>query len=293
MKGFRQRSIASHIFKTPPEELPKKAARALRLVAARGCDFPDFLIIGTQKGGTSSLYHHLSCHPQVMEAYSKEIHYFDTQYRRGELWYRASFPHHVERRVREKSLSARTVTGEATPYYLYHPHVPARIARDLPHVKLLVLLRHPTDRAFSHYHHVRRRDLETLSFEEAVAAESKRLREPKAKMGKDEFHNSTAHRDFSYVDRGIYVDQLERYAKHFSSRQILVLQSESFFRSPQANLDRVLEFLHLDPWILPDATPVRMAGYSRERSKVHERLDEFFHPHNRRLYDFLHEEFDW
>ncbi|CAN5188688.1 hypothetical protein BH20GEM2_BH20GEM2_17550 [soil metagenome] len=293
MASFRQRSLAAHLFGTPPRELPKKAARALRMATARACDLPDFLIVGAQKAGTSSLYHYLSQHPQVMPAYSKEVHYFDTQYRRGESWYRASFPHRLERAMREKILKSPTVTGEATPYYLYHPHAPQRIASDLPEAKLMVLLRNPTERALSHYHHTRRRALESLSFEDALETEPERLGPELARMREDPFYNSDPHRIFSYFDRGIYVDQLQRYAEHFPRRQMLVLQSEQLFRDPQAAINRVLEFLDLDPWSLPDATPVRMAGYSRERSEVHDRLDERFRAHNQRLFDFLDEEFDW
>lgn len=293
MATLRQQSIAAHLLRTPPRELPGKARRALRLIAARGCGLPDFLIIGTQKGGTSSLYHYLSQHPQVMPAYSKEIHYFDTQYRRGERWYRSSFPHRLERSLREKAIGSRTVTGEATPYYLYHPHAPRRIANDIPGVKLIVLLRNPTYRALSQYHHTSRRDYETLSFAEAIEAEPDRLHDPQVRMQEDEFYNSDAHRVFSYVSRGIYVDQLRRYTKLFPREQILILQSERFFAAPQETIGLILSFLDLEPWSLPDATPVRRAGYSRERSEVHDKLDRIFRPHNQRLYDFLGEEFDW
>lgn len=148
------------------------------------------------------------------------MHYFDTQYRRGESWYRASFPHRLEHAMREKILKSPTVTGEATPYYLYHPHAPQRIASDLPEAKLMVLLRNPTERALSHYHHTRRRALESLSFEDALETEPERLGPELARMREDPFYNSDPHRIFSYLDRGIYVDQLQRYAEHFPRRQI-------------------------------------------------------------------------
>ncbi len=103
---------------------------------------PDFIILGAQRAGTSSLYYYLSQHPQILPAVRKELHFFDDHYRRGLGWYRSQFP----------TRGARgTITGEATPYYLSHPHAPARIQRLLPQARLIVLLRNPVERAISHY----------------------------------------------------------------------------------------------------------------------------------------------
>jgi hypothetical protein len=124
---------------------------------------PDFIILGTQRGGTTSLYDDLTRHPQIIPAAGKELHYFDNKYSKGVTWYRG----HFSRRVRFKPW---LITGEATPYYLFHPAVPDRVLETCPRAKFLVLLRDPVSRAYSHYHMMRKRDREPLSFEEALKA---------------------------------------------------------------------------------------------------------------------------
>ena len=101
---------------------------------------PDFLIIGAQKCGTSSMFAYLNQHPQMKLPDVKEIHFFDLNYSNGLDWYTSHFP--------PASLSHRMVTGEASPYYLFHPHVPERVRLHCPDVKLVVMLRNPVDRAY-------------------------------------------------------------------------------------------------------------------------------------------------
>ena len=141
---------------------------------------PDFLVIGAQKSGTSSLFRYLDQHPQVRGSVPKEVHYFsggftpapDT-YARGEGWYRAHFP-------KKAAMGQGVRAFEATPLYLLHPLAAGRIHALMPAVKLVAVLRNPTDRALSHYfHNVRNNDLrafrEELGPAEAMAAEEERL----------------------------------------------------------------------------------------------------------------------
>src|SRR5690242_8679107 len=103
---------------------------------------PHFLIIGAQRCGTTSLFEYLANHPEIVPPSVKKIHFFDSEYEKGEAWYRARFP------VLENGF----ITGEATPYYLFHPRVPKRVRNWNPNVKLIVLLRNPVDRAYSHFY---------------------------------------------------------------------------------------------------------------------------------------------
>lgn len=128
---------------------------------------PDFLIIGAQRCGTISFYRLLCQHPLVEGAARKEVHYFDLHFQKGEEWYRSFFPE-AEREDR--------VTGESSPYYIFHPLSAERAARLVPGARLIVLLRNPVDRAYSHYQHGLRRGYETLpTFEQALEAEPGRL----------------------------------------------------------------------------------------------------------------------
>ncbi|MEJ2557594.1 MAG: sulfotransferase domain-containing protein, partial [Anaerolineae bacterium] len=130
-----------------------KGIQHYRLITRFMRVLPDFLIIGAQKCGTDSLFRYLGGHPCIKLASSKEAHYFDLKFDKGINWYRSHFPlipyKYSVKRLRKQDL----ITGEATPYYLFHPHAPGRAAAIVPHVKLIVLLRNPADRAYSHYNH--------------------------------------------------------------------------------------------------------------------------------------------
>ena len=111
---------------------------------------PDFLIVGAQKGGTSSLYAYLAQHPSVLPSFRKEVKFFDCNYFCGHTWYRAHFP------LRYKLSRGNRITGEGTPNYLFHPTALQRLALTLIDVKIIILLRNPADRAYSHYQHQKR-----------------------------------------------------------------------------------------------------------------------------------------
>jgi hypothetical protein len=251
---------------------------------------PDFIIIGGQKCGTTFLYHLLCQHPHVEAGARKEVHYFDMRFERGIGWYRAQFP-----RPREVD-GRRVITGEASPYYLYHPHAARRAAEVVPQAKLIALLRDPVDRAFSDYHDKVRLGKEPLAFEEAIEAEESRLRGEREKMLADERYASGKYRAFSYISRGIYVDQLQTWLEFFDREQLLVLKSEDMFENPSATLQRVLNFLNLPDW-KPDSPPVsetlNAGRYAMMNPATQQRLRDYFEPHNQRLYAYLNTDFDW
>src|SRR6266540_2331415 len=118
---------------------------------------PGFLVIGTKRGGSTSLYEYLIRHPDVAGCLlTKGSHYFDVNFGRGWSWFRAAFP---------LAGGRRTIAGEASPYYMFHPLAPQRIAAALPEVRLIAVLRDPVERAWSHYRYERHRGYEDLPFE--------------------------------------------------------------------------------------------------------------------------------
>jgi Sulfotransferase domain len=173
---------------------------------------PDFLIIGGQRCGTTSHYYYLRAHPQVLAALVKEVHFLSLHWTRGEGWYRAQFPLRAGKAGRRP---AAPLTFEATPYYLAHPLAPSRAAPLLPEVKLLVLLRDPVSRAWSHYRHMVRLGLEPLSFEEAIAQEPARLAGEVERIRSDPHYDAVRHRRYSYLARGAYAEQLQQWLGHF------------------------------------------------------------------------------
>jgi hypothetical protein len=248
---------------------------------------PDFLIIGAQKCGTTFLYHLLCQHPYVETASTKEIHFFDTNFAEGVQWYRSHFLTSSQKNRR------KILTGESSPYYIYHPHAAKRVAQVVPRVKLIALLRNPVDRAYSDYNHKFREAREHLSFEEAIEAEEDRLRGEKEKLLADEDYHSPKYRKYSYLSRGIYVDQLVEWNRYFDSDQLLVLKSEDFFENPQESYERVLRFLGLPHWEIKVSGERNEGEYDEMNSSTRQRLEAYFEPHNRRLYEFLGVDFGW
>ncbi len=247
---------------------------------------PDFVIIGGKKCGTTFLYHLLTQHPLVQPAASKELHFFDVHFDLGVEWYRRFFP------APRWEDGRRTITGEATPY-MSHPLSSERTAGVIPEARLIALLRNPVERAYSDYQMVSRKERESRTFEEAIAAaeKSRPAGEAPDRAGRDDARGG-------YLSRSIYVDQLLPWSEYFGREQLLVLKSEDFFESPQQTLKVVLEFLDLPDW---EPGAEELMGSKRNEGDygwemdpdTRRRLEEYFEPHNQRLYDFLGIDFGW
>jgi hypothetical protein len=261
-----------------------------RLASAPVRTLPDFVIIGAQKCGTTFLYQLLAQHPYVKPGFAKEVHYFDLQFRKGDNWYRSNFP--VQMRN-----SRKYITGEASPYYLFHPHAPKRASAVIPGVKLIVLLRNPVDRAYSHYQHqlkrVKGEARETLTFEGAIEAEERMLPGEVSKMLQDEYYESSFHRTRSYLSRGIYVDQLLVWASFFQRQQMFILKSEDLFNGTTNALEGVLDFLEIPHWAPETYSIPNMREYAGVSPLIRQRLEEYYKPHNQRLYEYLGVDFGW
>jgi len=247
---------------------------------------PNFLIIGVMKGGTTSLFNYLAEHPQIQPPFRKEIKFFDIHYPQGLRWYRAHFPLQVKMRPGTK-------TGEATPYYIFHPLAVQRIAKMLPEAKLVILLRNPIDRAYSHYNHMVRVGREPLTFAEAVAHEGERLSGEIEKIIADSSYSTFNHLHYSYLSRGMYLEQLKKCFRLFSREQVLILKSEEFYSSPASTYKKTTDFLGLDAWE-PDSFSVFKQGrYNDMPVKLRQQLVEYFKPYNEDLYTYLGMNFNW
>lgn len=271
----------------------KKGLLLPRLVTSSIRMMPGFIIIGAQRCGTTSLYNYLVMHPSVLPAFTKEVHYFDLNFYRGSDWYRAHFPCSLRKYYNRRIFKTPLITGEASPYYIYHPHTPNRMFQLIPGVKLLVLLRNPVDRAYSHYHHEVRLGIETLSFKEAIKKEEERLSGEVEKMLKDENYNSFNHQHYSYLSRGIYIEQLKVWMDLFPRNQILILRSEDFYNNTSTVWDQVLNFLNLPSSELPDFRKYNYGNYPRLDAAMREHLIKYFKPFNEQLYEYLGMDLGW
>jgi hypothetical protein len=270
----------------------RRAAHAVTVNAGRLTHqarmLPGFLIVGAQRCGTTSMYRTLSQHPAILKAVlHKGVHYFDTGYDHDLAWYQGHFP------LRAWAAAVRRVTGdtpltfESSPYYLFHPLAAARISRDLPGVKLVVLVRDPVERAYSAHAHELARGFETEPFERALDLEEERLAGQAEKIIADPGYHSHDHQHHGYRARGRYADQLERLAQLVGRDRVHVVDSGLFFTDPERAYDHVLEFLSLRN----HGYPVFERHNARPRAPMPEslrtELGDYFAPYDERLTDWL------
>lgn len=250
---------------------------------------PDYVIIGAQKGGTTSLHQYLLLHPQVCSAYHKEIHFFDVNFHKRERWYRTHFPLY-----RPVLSGARKLVGDSTPYYFFHPLAPERAASLYPELKLMCLLRNPVDRAFSHFQHNRRKGRENRSFLEACQDEERWLADETRNILEQPDYYSEKHRHFSYVSRGIYIDQLMRWHDCFPKEQLLILESGDFYRDTARSVSKACEFLGLSPLESDHFEAKNKQSYPEPmESDTRKWLEEYYRPHNEKLASYLGRDFGW
>ncbi len=269
---------------TLSERVRKFAAVSLRAK-------PDFLIIGAQKAGTTSLHSYLAQHPSLTPAWGrKELQYFNFYYdRHSPEWYLSHFPYKFQRK--------NTLLFEATPDYLMHDVVPERIRNELGPTKLIAILREPTGRAYSAWrmwHHFAESKphlafkADNRSFSEAIAQE---LEDPQMQQ----------HRHFHYVAAGRYAEQLEAYLKYFDRCEMLILNYAEMERDLGQFLRRICRFLaveEFDEHLIADMAKERLwvtpkIEMTKEALQTLDRLRIYYAPRNERLFEMLGERWDW
>jgi len=236
-----------------------------------GVPLVDFLIAGAQKGGTTALHSYLADYPDIALAEPKEVHFFDDE---AQDWrapdyagYHAHFPQPAGRPC-----------GEATPIYLYWKNCLERIAAYNPAMRLIVTLRDPVERAWSNWRMEYARGVETRPFAWCVREGRQRLFEAEP-WG--------FHREFSYVERGFYGEQLARAFALFGREQVLVLKSGDLRTQPGPVLAAVRSFLGLPDAPTPGPREVHVGEAIDYPSELTSEdvafLREIYEPDDRRL----------
>lgn len=191
----------------------------------------NFIVVGVQKAGTTALFDYLADDPAYAVSRTKEVHFFDDE---SVNWAAPDYgPYHAQFDWRRPA-----IRGEATPIYIYWPRSLERIARYNPAARLIVMLRDPVERAWSHWKMETSRGVETAPFAWCIREGRRRLFE-RQPWGVD--------REISYVERGFYGEQLERLYSHFPHEHVLILQADDLRRAPNAALGRVSAFLGAPP----------------------------------------------
>jgi hypothetical protein len=192
----------------------------------------DFLIGGTQKGGTTALDYYLRKHPQVGMAKRKEVHFFDNE----QLYSRPSVNYN-KYHIFFDLFWNKKVYGEVTPIYIYWESCCKRIYEYNPNIKLIFILRNPITRAFSHWNMVYDRNSDIETFSSAIKNEPERLKEALPYQ----------HREYSYIDRGLYSKQIKRYKSYFSENQLMFIKYEEFKANQEKTLIDIFNFIGINP----------------------------------------------
>ena len=222
-------------------------------------NLPNFICLGATKSGTTTLYDILRQHPEIYVPAFKEPHFFDIpeNYKNGIDWYQKNYFKNVNKKV----------IAEFTPSYFFDKEVPERIFNNLgSEVKFVVLLRHPVDRAYSHYLHSKRDEHEELDFVESLNQEEDRL------SRYIENKDYLSYLRNSYISQGLYGDMVERYLKYFKLENFMFIHFEKeFLLKRDKTIHRVLNFLDIDSQIELQ-TDLRSNPSSKERSKTLKRI---------------------
>ena len=248
-----------------------------------------FAIIGSMKCGTTSLYEYIAKHPKFLPCINKEIHFFSTKFWLSENWYLSQFPALPE--------GESFFTGEASTSYFDYPEVPQRINHYFPNLKIIILLRNPVDRAFSHYNHVRKQHpgKELRSFEQAVHEEIEAIENSNfySSLKLSYLNKPYGYLEYGYVVRGLYLYFLKQWFKFFERKNILILRSEEFYQEPEKTMSTVFDFLDIKNFKLKNYPKYNSGSYTKDRSLTHRELESFFEKHNQKLEKYLGYNFDW
>ncbi len=238
---------------------------------------PNFIIIGSQRCGTTSLYTYLAQHPQILTPIKKEMDFFSWHFHRGIDWYLAHFPPIPE--------GEQFLTGEASPSYFDFREAPQRLYSAFPEVKLIVLLRNPVDRAISQFYRLADLNWEVRSLDRAISDEVARLAQNPAYIIGEEPGN--------YLARGRYIEFMKNWLAFFPKEQLLVLKSEDFYAGAATTVKQVLEFLDLPEYQLSEYQNANPGSYQPVSDSVRDWLSDYFRPYNQQLEEYLGRKFDW
>lgn len=259
--------------------------KELPLLKGKMGGLPSFMIIGVQKGGTSSLYHYLIQHPDILSAVRKEPSFFSGKiYQKGLGHYRSFFPFSFR-------LRKGKITGEASTSSMINPHTASRVKKHLPQMKIIALLRDPAERAYSHYAHEKRRGHETLSFSDALLHEELRITQDFKRLEDDANYDAYNYHKYAYFRRGCYALDLKPWYDEFDPEQILVLKSEDLFSHPQEILNEVFSFLGVKEYTLKEFDVIQR-GWNKKEVDLHD-LRKRYESWNKQLTDLTGKVFRW
>ena len=245
---------------------------------------PDFIIIGTVRSGSTSLYYNICEHPSVLSADYDEIGFFDSNFHLGIEWYRSMFPTKKEiEQVKKKTDFA--ITGEDTPFYFWKKEAAERIYEMNHNLKILSIFRNPVDRAYSNYNISIIAGTEKLTFEDAIDEEINFL-------SKHSFRES-ADRRRSYLAKGLYQNQINIWFDIFSKKQIHLLSTEDMHKNPENTLINVFKFLEIPEYKIKKPQKQKSNEYKKMKSQTRDKLLDFYKEYNEKFFETIEKRFEW
>jgi len=258
--------------------------RGVSGITASSRVLPDFIIMGTVRSGTTSLYYNICEHPSVLSAAYDEIGFFDSNYHLGIKWYQSMFPKQKQMDEIKKN-TGFAITGEDTPFYFWKKEAIDRIFQCLPSVKIIAIFRNPVDRAYSNYNLGVRMNTEKSTFEETIDEEIKFLEN-------NPFRDSIDRRR-SYVTKGIYEKQIKSWFDIFPRKQIHILSTEEMQQNPQETLLKVFKFLEIPEYVIKNPQKQKLAEYKKMKVETRKKLLNFYKSYNENFFEIIKQRFNW
>ena len=236
---------------------------------------PNFIIIGAMKAATTSLYTYIKQHPDIFMTKVKEPMFFNNFQKENNyniLGSKSKKPTTLEEYLAMfKDAKNEKAIGEASPAYIYNENAPHLIKEHLPDVKIIAILRQPTDRAYSNFLHTKRADRENVnSFEQAIKIEKERISDNWSPL-------------YHYIQKGFYSVQLKRYYNLFPKENIKVYLFEDVVKTPKETLKDIFKFLNVDENIEIDVskksnvsgTPKGILGFILKKMRYYNLMPKF------------------
>jgi hypothetical protein len=250
---------------------------------------PDFFVIGPGRTGTTSLFYYLDQHPSLSKSAYDELGFFDVNFHLGFHWYRSLFPS-ILTKFRIKSKTNFFMTYDVTPSYVRRPWIARRIKKLFPNSKLIIVLRNPIDKTYSHYY-LSTLSGETRNFEEVIKKDMDDISKWNVNSKDDNYFATKV--ENSKLARGFYVEQLLPWFELFPKNQILIISSEELASNTKNVMSEIFKFLNLPDYKIPNIEKVNVSKYSKMNPDTRKILIDFFKPYNEQLFKFLDRKFDW
>ena len=253
---------------------------------------PDFLVIGAKRCGTTSLYQHLSEHPCISRSPRDNIGFFNENYHLGINWYKSLFPT-VFYKKKMESKNKHCLFFDVTSTYMEEELTAKNVYEVNPNQKIIVILRNPVDRAYSHYHVNVKEKSEKRSFEDAIFEEMNRIKSERIIQNKNKNLRVFTPNNIHYLKKGFYALQLKSWFKIFPREQILVLSTEEFQEDQNLIYKKIFDFLNIPNMKIKSTEKMEKGNYIPMKDETRKLLLDYFRQCNYELFELINSEFDW